>query len=236
MKTMIRTMIAATGLLALGVATTWAEPEKTQDPLQTLHARIREKREPAMLFVGNSYSFGVPKALRKLAEQRGRRMRIEQAATGGWTLARHAETEETLRKIREGSWDVVVFQEQSRIPSLPGPQRQAAMTGPLRKLVVTARTSGAIPVLYQTWGYRNGDSKRAGDDFHAMTRRLREGYREAAAKAGNLVVIPVGDAWEREVHAGKAEKLFMPDGSHPTPVGNALTAKVFFETIFPKGR
>lgn len=235
MKTMIRTLIAATGLLAPGLATTGAEPEKIQDPLQTLQSRIREKREPAILFVGNSYSFGVPKALRKLAGQRGKRLRLEQASTGGWTLARHAGNEETLRKIREGGWDVVVFQEQSRIPSLPEPQRHAAMTQPLRKLVKTARNSGAIPVLYQTWGYRNGDSKRAGDDFHAMTRRLREGYREAAKKAGNLVVIPIGDAWEREVRAGKAEKLFMPDGSHPTPDGNALTAKVFFETIFPKG-
>ena len=227
--------MAATGLMALACAAASAAPEKAKDPLQTLQARIREKREPAILFVGNSYSFGVPKALQKLAGQRGRQLRIEQATAGGWTLARHAENEATLRKIREGSWDVVVFQEQSRIPSLPGPQRQAAMTQALRKLVETARNSGAIPVLYQTWGYRNGDSKRAGDDFHAMTRRLREGYREAAKKAGNLVVIPVGDAWEREVRAGKAEKLFMPDGSHPTPDGNALTAKVFFETIFPKG-
>jgi hypothetical protein len=226
--------MAAIGLMALGCAAAWAEPEKATDPLQVLQARIRDKREPAMLFVGNSYSFGVPKAFRKLAEKRGKRVRVEQVTTGGWTLARHAENEATLQKIREGGWDVVVFQEQSRIPSLPGPQRKAAMSRPLSKLVEAARENGAVPVLYQTWGYRGGDTRRGGDDFHAMTRRLREGYREAAAKAGNVAVIPVGDAWEREVAAGRANQLFMPDGSHPTNDGNTLTAKVFFETIFPK--
>jgi hypothetical protein len=234
MKTMIRNLTTAIGLVAVGCATAWAEPGKSNDPLQALHARIRDKREPAMLFVGNSYSFGVPKAFRKLAGQRGRRVKVEQVTTGGWTLARHAENDATLQKIREGGWDVVVFQEQSRIPSLPGPQRNAAMARPLRKLVEAAREAGAVPVLYQTWGYREGDARRGGDDFHAMTRRLREGYREAAAKAGNVAVIPVGDAWEREVAAGRANKLFMPDGSHPTNGGNALTARVFFEAIFPK--
>jgi len=88
-------------------------------------------------------------------------------------------------------------------------------------------------VLYQTWGYRNGDPKHQNDDFHAMTGRLRDGYRAAALKAGNVAIVAVGDAWEREVNAGRTNMLFMPDGSHPTQEGNALTAKVFYDTFFP---
>lgn len=233
MKTLLHSLISGIVLLALGGASALAEPVKLNDPLQGLRKRIGDKREPAVLFVGNSYSFGAPKAFRKLAEQRGKRVRVDQVTTGGWTLAKHAGNEVTLQKIREGGWDVVVFQEQSRIPSLPEPQRKLAMTRPLRKLVETAREKGAVPVLYQTWGYREGDKTRAGDDFHAMSRRLRDGYRAAALKAGDLAVVAVGDAWEHEVSAGRADKLFMPDGSHPTKDGNALTAKVFFETLFP---
>lgn len=199
----------------------------------TTPVSVRQPRhELAVLFIGNSYSFGVPKAFAKLAAERGKTVRVDQVTYSGWSLARHAASEETLRKIHERRWDVVVLQEQSRLPSLPA-RRALMMVPPLRKLAVEARNQGSTPLLYQTWGYRDGDRKRFHDDFHAMTRRVRDGYQTAAGKAGGLAVVPAGDAWEREVSAGHADRLFMPDGSHPTPQGNALTAKVFFETLFP---
>lgn len=235
MKTLSLRLSAAIGLMAAVCVSAAAAPKGSPaKSLEELATRVRNTKEPAVLFVGNSYSFGAPKAFRKLAEQQGKNVRVDQATTGGWTLAKHAANETTLRKIREGRWDVIVFQEQSRIPSLPASRREAAMSKPLGRLVDEARAKGAIPVLYQTWGYRDGDPKHKNDDFHAMTRRLREGYRAAATKAGNVAVVAVGDAWEREVSAGRADKLFMPDGSHPTQDGNELTAMVFFESIFPK--
>jgi hypothetical protein len=106
------------------------------------------------------------------------------------------------------------------------------MFPPLRQLVQEARQQDAVPVLYQTWGRRDGDPKRRNDDFHAMTARLRAGYQAAAANAGGLVVIPVGDAWEREISAGRGGGLFMEDGSHPTPRGDELTAETFFAAFF----
>jgi hypothetical protein len=226
MKGILSQLSATVIALTMGVAS-------AQDPLHALQEKISIKRETAVLFVGNSYSFGAPKAFRKLAEQKGKKVRVDQVTTGGWTLAKHSKNDATLRRIREGHWDIVVFQEQSRIPSLSGPQRSLAMNGPLNKLVEAARENGSVPVLYQTWGYRDGDKKRKGDDFHAMTDRVRDGYRTAAIKAGDLAVIPVGDAWQREVKAGRGNQLFMPDGSHPTNAGNALTAKVFYDMFFP---
>jgi hypothetical protein len=190
--------------------------------------------EPAsILFVGNSYSFEVPKQLRKIAARNGRDLRIDQVTHGGWSLARHVQNEETLRKIREGGWDVVVIQEQSRIPSLPH-KRERAMFPNVRKLAGEARAHGAAPVLYQTWGRRDGDEwLLVKDDFHAMTRRLREGYHEAARDAGGLAIVPVGDVWEREVNAGNGGSLFLADGSHPTARGDLLTAQTFFDALFP---
>jgi lysophospholipase L1-like esterase len=82
-------------------------------------------------------------------------------------------------------------------------------------------------VLYQTWG-------RRGADFSAMNARLRSGYHAAAQAAGGLEVVPVGDAWEQEISAGRGDALFHPDGSHPTAAGNALTARVFVASFFGK--
>lgn len=201
------------------------------DPRATLK-RLREKGEFAVLFVGNSYSFGVPKAFAKLAKERGRSVRVGHATYGGWTLKRHAANQPTLRKIREGRWDVVVLQEQSEIPAWSPVERDTAMFPPLRALVTEVRHLGALPILYQTWGRRDGAKGHLGDDFHAMNARLRAGYQAAAQNAGGLIVVPVGDAWEREFSADNAPNLYMEDGSHPSALGNELIGKVFYKAFF----
>lgn len=199
---------------------------------EELAARSNSGRGLDVLFIGNSYSFGVPKALARLSARRGRMVRTDQATHNGWTLARHAADEETLGKLRERRWDVVVLQEQSRKPSLPL-ARQITMLPAIRQLAAEARARGAIPVLYQTWGNRDGDPRKPGDDFQTMNHRVRRGYESAAAQAGGLIIVPAGEAWEREVARGAGNGLFMPDGRHPSPKGNDLTAEVFFETLHP---
>lgn len=204
------------------------------DPRAELAARVSAKPRLAVLFVGNSYSFGVPGAFSKLAAEHGKSVRVGHSTNSGWSLKLHARNPGTLKKIREGKWDVVVLQEHSEIPAMSAMKRAATMYPPLRELVTEVRGGGAIPVLYQTWGRRDGEKGVWHDDFHAMTARVRAGYQAAAKNAGNLVVVPAGDAWEREISAGKGGGLFMPDGSHPTQAGNDLTASVFYEAFFGK--
>ncbi|MEO5713499.1 MAG: hypothetical protein ABIT37_08410 [Luteolibacter sp.] len=205
-----------------------------KDPRLVLAERLRSSPKLAVLFVGNSYSFGVPKAFEKIAKEHGKSVRTGHSTNSGWSLKLHSTNAGSLKKIREGHWDIVVIQEHSEIPALPPRKRNATMFPPLRSLVTEVRESGAIPVLYQTWGRRDGDKNVRHDDFHAMTGRVREGYQAAAENCGGMVVVPAGDAWEREMEAGRGGELFMPDGSHPTPLGNAVTAGVFYETLFGK--
>jgi hypothetical protein len=202
------------------------------DPRRELAERVAKNPEPSILFVGNSYSFGVPKTFSRLAAEQGKKLRVGHATYGGWTLKQHCENAATLRKIRDGQWDIVVIQEQSEIPSWPPRKRDHAMFPPLRKLVCLVREEGAIPILYQTWGRRDGDKNIHHDDFLAMNRRLRLGYQAASQNAGGLVIVPVGDAWEDEVSAGRGSALFVEDGSHPSPSGDQLTAKAFYKTVF----
>lgn len=230
MKTILR--LAAAFLLAVS-AVSADDAKPAAGPLAELAARMKQAEKPSVLFIGNSYSFFVPKAFEKLAASKGRKIHVEQVTNGGWTLAQHAENPATLEKLHSRHWDVVVIQEQSKIPSYPASRRDPLMFPPLRKLADEARKQGALPVLYQTWGRRGGNPELKGDTFEAMNRRLREGYRAAAADAGNLAVIPVGDAWEKETAAGNGEKLYQKDGSHPTDYGNALTARVFYQAMFP---
>ncbi len=106
------------------------------------------------------------------------------------------------------------------------------MVPAVRKLAHEIRSHGGVAVLYQTWGRRDGDPKKSRDDFHAMTGRVREGYHIAAEKAGGLPVVPVGDAWQREVSVGRGGRLFQADGSHPSAIGDELSARVFYQAFF----
>ena len=197
-----------------------------------LSERVKKSPEPAILFVGNSYSFGLPKAFSKLTAEQGKKVRVGHATYGGWCLEQHAKNPATLRKINNGRWDIVVLQEQSEIPAMSERKRASIMMPSLQKLVSQVRHVGAVPILYQTWGRRDGDKSFSNDDFYAMTQRLRIGYHAAAENAGGLLVVPVGDAWESVVSAGQGAALFMEDGSHPSPSGNQLIAQTFYNTIF----
>ena len=238
MKTITRLLVKFSwicGLLGVTACTTQVPLLPiVRDARRELADRVRGTPEPAILFVGNSYSFGVPKAFSQLAAARGKKVRVGHSTSSGWSLAIHAENAGTLRKIRDGKWDIVVLQEHSEIPAMSARKRAAAMFPPLRQLVTGVRRTGAIPVLYQTWGRRDGEKRVWRDDFHAMNSRLRDGYQAAARNAGGLVVVPVGDAWEREISAGRGGELFMEDGSHPTQQGNELTAAAFYEAFFGK--
>lgn len=231
---MVAAMAASLLLAACGTQTVLPAGPAGNHPEREVAERVASRTEVAVLFVGNSFSFGLPRAFKKEAEAHGRRVRTGLCATNGWTLRQHASDPETLRTIRGGHWDIVVLQEYSGIPAMNRHARDRAMFPPLRALVKEARAGGAVPVLYQTWGLRKGSPWRPGDDFHAMTARVRDGYRAASANAGKLVVVPAGDAWEREYDQGKADELFMPDGKHPARLGTAVAASAFYESLFGK--
>lgn len=188
--------------------------------------------EVAVLFIGNSYSFGVPVAFKEVAQSRGKKVRTGHSTNGGWYLSQHMSHPPTLKKIREGNWDVVVIQDQSLSPAKPESVRRRKMYPGVQLLAEEARAAGAVPVLYQTWGRRDGEPGVDGDDFFKMNARVREGYRRASKRAGGVLIAPVGDAWEEEYRAGRGHDLYTGDGSHPSAYGDQVTARIFYETIF----
>ena len=242
MKRLNLILVAGIGLLVLAACASnpgmkpVGGPNPSLDPRREIDERLAGSKIPRILFVGNSYSFGMPAAFAKFAAAQRKKVRTGHSTQGGWSLAQHAAHEPTLRKIRSGKWDIVVLQEFSLLPAMPRRQRDSAMFPAVRLLAEEARKAGAIPVLFQTWGRRDGDKGNARffpqDDFFKMNRRLREGYAAASTAAGGIFVVPAGDAWEAEMSAGTGLRLFQDDGSHPSPAGDELNAKTFYHTLF----
>ena len=191
-----------------------------------------KKDELAVFFVGNSYSFGVPSAFRKIAESHGKKVRVGHSTYGGWSLRKHSEHPPTLRKLRGGEWDVVVIQDYSENPARGELARRRTMDPGVQFFANEARSIAAVPTLYQTWGRRDGDPNVPGDDFFKMNERVRNGYQSASERGGEIVILPAGDAWEREFREGRGEDLYVEDGSHPSDFGNQITAQTIYDTIF----
>ena len=151
--------------------------------------------------------------------------------------------------LRGSSWDYVVLQDQSQVPSF---YSSNSMWQDSKNASVSLSDAiadgGGETVLFMTWGYREGDTLNSfNNNFTSMQERLTEGYTRYAeniSNAGNAVwIAPVGLAF-KTVHddviaAGDDPTtsgnlfydLYTSDGSHPSLSGSYLAACVFHATM-----
>eukprot|EP00568_Trieres_chinensis_P012338 CAMPEP_0183313108 /NCGR_PEP_ID=MMETSP0160_2-20130417/44133_1 /TAXON_ID=2839 ORGANISM="Odontella Sinensis, Strain Grunow 1884" /NCGR_SAMPLE_ID=MMETSP0160_2 /ASSEMBLY_ACC=CAM_ASM_000250 /LENGTH=137 /DNA_ID=CAMNT_0025478113 /DNA_START=40 /DNA_END=450 /DNA_ORIENTATION=- len=123
-----------------------------------------------ILFIGNSFTTrnDLPGLLASLvssssaAEVEGEReLQFEVISAGGASLRRHPNKGDAQTKIRNGSFDCVVLQEQSTLPIKNGKRATENMT----EFDAVVRESDARTVPYMT-GAR-GDAPRSQDDPNA---------------------------------------------------------------------
>jgi hypothetical protein len=139
-----------------------------------------------------------------------------------------------MKVIKEGNWDLVILQEQSQTPGLPG-QIGDSFQEAAGELCGIIRSTGAEPVFYQTWGRRDGDKRNSGiyPDYETMQAKLIGAYSKAARR-NSAPMVSVGEAWKkiREEFPGLGKKLYKADGSHPSALGACLVSSVFMKEVF----
>jgi Domain of unknown function (DUF4886) len=185
-----------------------------------------------VFFIGNSYTSvnDLPTTFADLAWSGGHRVETGVQAPGGWTLADHDSATSTDEALTGSKWNFVVLQEQSEIPSVQR-LREANMYPAARDLIAKARSAGARPMFFLTWGHRNGWPAMSLPDYASMQSALDDGYLFIAAQQ-NAEVAPVGEAWRSLFDQESAPDLWQDDGSHPTEKGTYLAACVFYASIF----
>ena len=115
-----------------------------------------------MLFVGNSYCWGLPTHFSSIARLAIPSVRVDAITPGGGLLSWQVvgEADRLLRGAEAGGlrWDVVVLQEQSQTPSFPRSDSQFAdSANAFVHLDRRARAADMQTVLFATWGHRGGD-------------------------------------------------------------------------------
>jgi len=185
-----------------------------------------------VLFIGNSYTSvnDLPGMVASLARAGGHPIQTGMIAPGGWTLAEHLNSTQTLDALQSSPWDFVVLQEQSEIPAVEQTRAQE-MYPAGRELVKKIRQTGAQPVLFLTWAHRDGWLEKNLPDYESMQLQINQGYM-AIANELFVPVAPVGYAWLTARLQAPGLELWQADGSHPTEQGTYLAACVFYAVLF----
>ncbi len=189
---------------------------------------------PRILFIGNSYTSvnDLPGTLAALSKAGGHPIQTGMVAPGGWTLAQHLASPQTLAALQSSKWDFIILQEQSQIPSNEK-ERVEEMYPAASALVQKIRQAGALPVFFLPWAHKYGWPENNLPDYESMQLQINQGYMTLA---NQLIapVAPVGYAWLTVWLQNPLSDLWQADGSHPTRQGTYLAACVFYAVIFRK--
>ena len=204
----------------------------------TAHAQ----KKISALFLGNSYTQynNLPNLVAQLALAGGDTLEFDSNTPGGYTMMGHSTNATSIAKINSRSWDFVVLQEQSQIPSF-SPAQVATDFYPHARAVnnlIKANDSCTTTMFYMTWGRKNGDASNCAVyppvcTYWGMQRRLRHSYLEIGDEL-NAMVAPVGLAWKESRKIDSTYNLYTGDNSHPNASGSYLAACVFYAMIFEK--
>lgn len=239
--------LAACGTDAGSTADTNTESAKTTDTSatpETAETEAEKEKEVLdnmktynILFIGNSYTYfnDMPeKIFLPIAEAAGYKFNVKQLTKGGWDLVRSSSADDELggevdKELKTQKYDFVVLQGQSTNPSLdPG-----KLYDGVRALYVKVKENGAKPILYETWGRKEGSDILSDNDMtsESMTWKTAASY-EAISKELGIDVAHVGLAFHDIYSSGiRRIDLYAGDLSHPSYTGSYLAAMTIFAEI-----
>jgi len=195
--------------------------------------------QTSVLFLGNSYTAfnNLPQITTDVAASAGFEMTTGANTPGGFTLSGHSNNVTSQQLIAEGTWDYVVLQEQSQMPSFPTWQVETEcfpFAQALNDLILDANPC-AETVFYMTWGRENGDAQNCPNwppvcTYEGMDDLLFDRYMQMASD-NQGVVSPVGRVWRYLRENAPQLDLYSGDGSHPSYAGSYAAAVTFFSVI-----
>jgi hypothetical protein len=192
--------------------------------------------------------------LKDIANSTGASLSTRENTVGGSYLWEHADpsssTGAATLSLLDRSYDYVVLQDHSQTPGggrvnggggLPeGESKRRSMEAITNTFA--PRMGGATPILYSTWGHRDGSADlnpTLYPDFQNMNDRTTEGYADYASLLPSPLIVPAGRAFEivSNNNANPAvtfRQLYWSnnDGSHPSKQGTYMVACLFYATIF----
>lgn len=203
-------------------------------------ATLDSSKEYRILLIGNSFTYyndmNQPNGiLYQIATAAGYKVTVDSVYKGGYYLHQHLDEndeygQQVLLRLRSGvKYDAVVIQDQSNVP-ISDP---ADFYDSCREFKTLVEAAGAQLYLYETWGYKDGQSTLTGygRDTLDMEMKLRAASA-AIADELDIPVIYVGAAFSKSYSEHPEIELYHADLKHPGVMGSYLIAWTIFGTVF----
>lgn len=179
--------------------------------------------EPRVLFVGNSLTYynDVPELVRQLSrsDENSSRLEVEMLAAGGASVAQHLDAGYLPQYLRDGDFDLVVFQDIGGWPICPPEFMGCAdSVASIEEIVGLIRSKGAEPIWYSTY-----------QRIPAIQAALSEKARQIAGRV-DIQLADVGAAWSYYESIAGGGAPFLDDG-HPNQVGSFIAAATILQAI-----
>ena len=196
-----------------------------------------QKNPERILFIGNSYLYyndSLHNHLRRMVEEafpsKVDNLEFKSATIGGSRLSHHNIDHLLNHKNLSVSkpFDLVILQGGSGEVLSKKSRNEFAKQS--RKLIKKIKKAGSEPALYMIHAY--GKSHKKYDPN--MINKVIKTY-EASANKNNVLVLPVGIAFEKAYELDESIELHkFFDGSHPNMLGTYLAASVLYASIYKK--
>jgi PKD repeat protein len=208
------------------------------------------------LFLGNSYVSvnNLPLLIKNVASSVGDTLIYNDNSPGGYTFNNHLNNQVSLDMMADPQWDYVIIQQQSVMgaavcnePSIIALNSfEPSNIQSVQDLKIPIDQEGAIPMLYMTWGRKNGEPSlcaqfpKAGYycTYQGMDSLLQHNYMQMGGpnmwSNEQLPVAAVAAVW-RYVRTNHPDiELYDTDESHPSMAGSYLAACTFYNMLFRK--
>lgn len=233
------------GLLTLFTITSIKTKASNKTEASKNRPSYTKSYDKRVLFLGNSFTYynDLPKIFKLLSKSGGYNVLSDSITKSGGCLLYFSDTESNLAQTKskvaavlneklKTKWDIIVLQEQSQIPAVPKDCTDE-MYPMVRELNTKITKNGAQPMLFMTWGHRDGDKENGYATYEDMQEGIRKGYMGIAQEL-SLPVSPAGLAFLNAKQKDKDIQLWDDDGMHPSLEGSYLAACVFYNKIFGK--
>jgi len=187
-----------------------------------------------ILFIGNSLTGHIFETFTWMVENfASDPFLVDQVWGGGATLELLLSNGRAEEALAREKWDIVLLQEQSQLPAIPGSEGQSFLDS-VKILSSKIKSQGAEPILYETWAHLQGDRQRKElyPDYESMQRGLSDAYGKAASE-NSLKVIPIGQIWLqfKSVNPELFARLVEDDQYHPSGTGQFFNSAIFFHLL-----
>lgn len=187
-----------------------------------------------VLFIGSSLTAfnNQPGMFYELANAAGKDVYVLNGARAGHNLTDHLSVNETLEKLGQEEWDYVILEngDYGLMSSLEKENVWATVDAFIN--IIISNHADTKIIFFMDWAMKNGVMQDGiFFSYEAYQQKIYEATLEIA-DSKNLMVAPIGSAWQDVFTSSNELELYAPDNGHPSLLGSYLGACVYYSTIF----